>query len=377
MTEQQQTDEFFMSKALEQAAQGLGHTRPNPPVGCVIVKNGSIIAEGFHAFAGAPHAEASALSKLPTEEYADSTLYVTLEPCSTTGRTPPCTEAILRAKVARVVIAALDPNPKHAGKAISILESAGIAVSTGILEKEATAQLAPFFKWITTKRPFVTLKMAQSLDGAIADHAGQSKWITGEEARKDVRTLRAKADAVLVGCNTACEDNPSLLRDGEDGSAQPGYRIILDSRGRVSSSAKCFTDGLAKLTIYATSEHCPEEHRIQIEATGATVWVLPTEFSFANQHPTLSLDALFAKAGEQGFLHILCEGGAELASSLLNRGLVDELIMYIAPKILGATQKHTFGTYPFDLPTAPRFSISNISQVGADVKLILKPNDLI
>ena len=366
-----------MSKALEQAAQGLGHTRPNPPVGCVIVKNGSIIAEGFHAFAGAPHAEASALSKLPIEEYADSTLYVTLEPCSTFGRTPPCTEAILRAKVARVVIAALDPNPKHAGKAISILESAGISVTTGILEKEATSQLAPFFKWITTKRPFVTLKMAQSLDGAIADHAGQSKWITGEEARKDVRTLRAKADAVLVGCNTACEDNPSLLRDGEDGSAQPGYRIILDSRGRVPSSAKCFTDGLAKLTIYATSEHCPEEHRKQIEATGATVWVLPTEFSFANQHPTLSLDALFAKAGEQGFLHILCEGGAELASSLLNRGLVDELIMYIAPKILGATQKHTFGTYPFDLPTAPRFSISNISQIGADVKLILKPNDLI
>ena len=366
-----------MSKALEQAAQGLGHTRPNPPVGCVIVKNGSIIAEGFHAFAGAPHAEASALSKLPIEEYANSTLYVTLEPCSTFGRTPPCTEAILRAKVARVVIAALDPNPKHAGKAISILESAGISVTTGILEKEATAQLAPFFKWITTKRPFVTLKMAQSLDGAIADHAGQSKWITGEEARKDVRTLRAKADAVLVGCNTACEDNPSLLRDGEDGSAQPGYRIILDSRGRVSSSAKCFTDGLAKLTIYATSEHCPEEHRKQIEATGATVWVLPTEFSFANQHPTLSLDALFEKAGEQGFLHILCEGGAELASSLLNRGLVDELIMYIAPKILGATQKHTFGTYPFDLPTAPRFSISNISQIGADVKLILKPNDLI
>ena len=133
MTEQQQTDEFFMSKALEQAAQGLGHTRPNPPVGCVIVKNGSIIAEGFHAFAGTPHAEASALSKLPIEEYADSTLYVTLEPCSTTGRTPPCTEAILRAKVARVVIAALDPNPKHAGKAISILESAGISLTTVIL----------------------------------------------------------------------------------------------------------------------------------------------------------------------------------------------------------------------------------------------------
>lgn len=378
MTDQLQIDEFFMNKALEQAAQGLGHTRPNPPVGCVIVKDGTIIAEGFHAFAGAPHAEASALSKLPTAEYAGSTLYVTLEPCSTTGRTPPCTEAILKAKPRRVVIAALDPNPKHAGKAIALLEAAGIEVTTGILEQEAVAQLAPFFKWITTRRPFVTLKMAQSLDGAIADHAGQSKWITCPEARKDVRTLRAKADAVLVGCNTACEDNPSLLREGEDGSAQPGYRIILDSCGRIPISAQCFTDGLAKLTIYAISEHCPEEHREQIEATGATVWVLPTEFPFSKQtRPTLSLNALFAKAGEMGLLHILCEGGSELAASLLNAKLVDELIIYIAPKILGATQKHTFGSIPFDLPTAPCFKICSTTQIGSDIKLVLKPNDLI
>ncbi len=378
MTNQQQTDEFYMAKALEQAAQGIGHTRPNPPVGCVIVKNNNIIAEGYHAFAGAPHAEASALSKLPTEEYVGSTLYVTLEPCSTTGRTPPCTEAILKAKPSRVVIAALDPNPKHAGKAIAILEAAGIEISTGILEQEATAQLAPFFKWITTHRPFLTLKMAQSLDGAIADHAGQSKWITSHEARKDVHMLRARADAVLVGCNTACEDNPSLLRDGENGLNQPGYRIILDSCGRVPATAKCFTDGFAKLTIYATSEHCPEEHRSKIAATGADVWILPTEFPFSKQaRPTLSLHALLAKAGELGLLHILCEGGSELASSLLNAKLVDELIIYIAPKILGATQKHTFGSIPFDLPTAPRFKICSTEQIGSDIKLVLKPNDLI
>ena len=280
MTKQQQTDVFYMGKALEQAAQGLGHTRPNPPVGCVIVKNNNIIAEGYHTFAGAPHAEASALSKLPTEEYAGSTLYVTLEPCSTTGRTPPCTEAILKAKPSRVVIAALDPNPKHAGKAISILEAAGIAVTTGVLEQEATAQLAPFFKWITTGLPFITLKMAQSLDGAIADHSGQSKWITSVEARRDVRKLRAIVDAVLVGCNTACEDNPSLLREGEKGCGQPGYRIILDSCGRVPLSSKCFTDGFAKLTIYATSELCPIEHRLAAKRTGARVSgpiPLPTE----------------------------------------------------------------------------------------------------
>lgn len=378
MTNQQQTDVFYMAKALEQAAQGFGHTRPNPPVGCVIVKNNNIIAEGYHAFAGAPHAEASALSKLPTEEYAGSTLYVTLEPCSTTGRTPPCTEAILKAKPSRVVIAALDPNPKHAGKAISIFEAAGIAVTTGVLEQEATAQLAPFFKWITTGLPFITLKMAQSLDGAIADHSGQSKWITSVEARRDVRKLRAIVDAVLVGCNTACEDNPSLLREGEKGCGQPGYRIILDSCGRVPLSSKCFTDGFANLTIYATSEHCPETHRKRVEATGAIVWVLPTEFPFSSSaHPTLSLKALLKKAGEMGLLHILCEGGAALASSLINAKLIDELVMYIAPKILGASSKHTFGTIPFDLPTAPRFSISSTTQVGPDIKLVLKPYDLI
>ncbi len=378
MSTQLQLDEHYMSKALEQAAQALGHTRPNPPVGCVIVKNNVIIAEGYHAYAGAPHAEASALSKLPLHEYLGSTLYVTLEPCSTTGRTPPCTEAILRAKPKRVVIATLDPNPKHAGKAISILTSAGIEVTTGVLEKEAQYQLAPFFKWITTGLPFLTLKMAQSLDGAIADHAGQSKWITCEAARKDVRRLRAKADAVLVGCNTACEDNPSLLREGEDGENQPSYRIILDSTGRVPLTSKCFTDGFAKLTIYATSELCPLEHRLAVERTGATVWVIPTEFSFASaSRPCLSLTDLLKKAGDMGLLHILCEGGAILASTLINASLVDELIMYIAPKILGKTDKHTFGSFPFDLPTAPSFTICSTTKIGSDIKLVMKPSNLI
>lgn len=203
-----------MREALKEAALGEGGTRPNPPVGCLIVKEGEVIARGHHQFAGGPHAEVSALASLNGADVTDATLYVTLEPCSTYGRTPPCTDAIIQSGIKRVVVALSDVNPKHAGRGLNLLWKAGIDVVTEVCWQESLDMLRPFFKLVTQKKPYVSLKMAQSFDGGIADHAGQSKWISSAESRAHVRELRKKADIVIVGCGTVVADDPSLLRDG-------------------------------------------------------------------------------------------------------------------------------------------------------------------
>ncbi len=364
-----------MREALAEAALGEGGTRPNPPVGCLIVQAGRVIGRGHHAYAGGVHAEIAALDSLGGAEVSGATMYVTLEPCSTHGRTPPCTDAIIRSGIKRVVVAQSDVNPRHAGRGLNLLWNAGIDVVTEVCWQEARRMLAPFFKLVTQRRPYVSVKMAQSLDGGIADHAGRSKWITGVEARAHVRALRRQADLVLVGRATAVADDPSLLRSPPppDYRGLPGMRGVLDSCGSVPLSARLFSDGHAAQTLYFTTEACAEPHRKRVADTGATVVVLPTAFPAASGPPSVCLDALLRHLGEAGYLHVLCEGGGTLASALINAGLVDALLLFVAPMILGRDAKRVFGAFPFDLPTAPRFSIEAVDRYGADLLIRAHP----
>ena len=364
-----------MREALAEARLGEGGTRPNPPVGAVLVRDGRIIARGHHAHAGGPHAETACLAAAPADAARGATLYVTLEPCSTAGRVGPCTEAILAAGVSRVVAAATDRNPRHAGRGFAVLRGAGVEVAEGVLRDEAEAMLAPFFRHVETGLPFVTLKMAQSLDGAIADHAGASRWITGPEARAEVAAMRRRADVVFVGAGTVLADDPSLLRKGGEGEGLPGMRCVLDARGRIPPTARIFSDGRAEQTIVATSELCPESRIREWRAAGADAIALPLAAPDATRRgPALDLRALLRAFGEAGFLHALCEGGAALASALVAEGLVDELDLFVAPLALGGGSLRTFGAIPFDLASAPRFALLAADRFGADLRLRLVPS---
>lgn len=369
-------DAAFMSAALSWAEVGEGGTRPNPPVGCVIVRGNDIVASGSHEFAGGPHAEAAALAAHGGDAQG-AELYVTLEPCSTSGRTPPCVDAIIRAGITRVVVAATDENPANAGRGLQMLLDAGIEVVTGVCEREARQMLAPFFKHVKTKRPYVRLKLAQSFDGAIADHAGNSKWITCEESRQYVRELRGKSDVVLVGCGTVLADNPSLLRSTEhddERHGQPGMRAVLDATGRIPLSSQIFTDGHASRTIYVTTGVTPAGRVAEVSATGAQVMVLPVAHPANGKvNAKISLSVLMERLGAEGYMSVLCEGGAELGSALVAESLVDELLLFVAPIVLGAGSKRTFGAFPFDLPTAPRFEIDGVERIGRDLLIKALP----
>jgi len=367
-------DARWMREAIAEARLGEGGTRPNPPVGAVLVRDGRIVARGHHVRAGGPHAEVACLAAAPAGAARGATLYVTLEPCSTAGRVGPCTEAILAAGVGRVVAAATDRNPRHAGRGFAALRAAGVEVAEDVLREEAEEMLAPFFRHVGTGLPFVKLKMAQSLDGAIADHAGASKWITGPEARAEVAAMRRRADVVFVGAGTVLADDPSLLRRGGEGEGLPGMRCVLDARGRVPATARIFADGSAARTIVATSELCPASRRREWLGAGAAVWELPlAPPTDARRAPALDLAALLRRFGGEGFLHALCEGGAALATALVAQGLVDELDLFVAPAILGGGALRTFGARPFDLPAAPRFRLVAADRFGDDLRLRLVP----
>ncbi len=353
-------DRHWMKMALAEARRAEGRTRPNPPVGAVLVRDGRLLAGGFHHAAGQPHAEVEAL-RAASEPVCGATLYVTLEPCSTQGRTPPCTTAILAAGLRRVVVGALDPNPLHGGRGIALLREAGVEVSTGVLKREATDLIAPFTSWILLKRPWVALKMAQSLDGAIADAAGRSQWISAPPARAQVQEFRRRADAVLVGVGTVLADNPSLLCRHPD-AAPTLFRLVVDSRGRAPLTARILNDGQAARTVMATTAACPPEIRDAWQAAGARVWSLP-----ADAQGRVDLDHLLERAGGEGWLRLLCEGGATLAGALVQAGLVDELHLLIAPIVLGARSASTFGALPFALDAAPRFRLRSQRRLGPDL----------
>lgn len=324
-------DESFMIRALCLAEHGRGRTSPNPVVGACITRNDKIISEGYHQFFGGPHAEIEALRKTGKKS-AGATLYVTLEPCSTYGKTPPCTDAIIQAKIKRVVIGALDPNPKHSGRGVQVLKKAGIHVTTGVLGEECSRANEGFFKWIRTGRPFVTLKMAQSLDGKIALASGKSKWITSEASRREVQNMRRRVDAVLVGKRTVLLDNPSLTVRGEKDSRNL-YRIILDTNVSIPASKKIFKDGGP--TILVCSNKAAK--RALKKFSNVNVLILP----LALKKGEIDLRRLVEGLGNFGITSVLVEGGGETAWSFLSGGLVDKIAWFVAPKLIGGRKSVT------------------------------------
>ena len=319
------TDETFMREALRAARNAVGRTSPNPLVGAVVVRDGRIISMGWHRQVGTPHAEIHALN-MAGELACGSTLYVTLEPCSHFGRTPPCVDAIIKAGIKRVVAAMSDPNPKVAGRGFARLRDAGIDVTVGVLENEARRLNEVFLKWITTGMPFVMLKTAMTLDGKIATSTGQLKWITSESARRRVHEWRNIFDGIMVGIGTVLADNPSLTTRLEIGSRNP-IRIIVDSKARTPVDYNVVVDGQAK-TIIAVSERAPQKNIDALIERGV-------EIIKVGDGDRVDLRLLMKELAAREITSVMVEGGGTLNFSLLQCGLVDKINAFIAPKILG------------------------------------------
>jgi len=328
-------DKKYMQLCLTLAKKACGRTSPNPLVGAVIVKNNSIAGQGFHTKAGAPHAEIEAL-KQAGRAARGATLYVNIEPCCHYGKTPPCTEMIIQAGIAKVVIAMQDPNPLVAGNGIKQLQAAGIIVEQGFLRAQAAKLNEVFIKYITKKRPFVVLKTAISLDGKIATFTGESKWITGEKARKYAHALRSYYDAVLVGIGTVLKDNPLLsYRGSVENSSQP-IRIVVDSSAKIPIECTLLKTTKNIRTIIAVTKNAVASKLKKL--TNAGVEVLLTE-SYSDR---VNLDDLLNKLGSMGITSVLVEGGGELNASFIASHLVDKLLIFIAPKIIGGAQAVSF-----------------------------------
>ena len=338
------TDTHFMRTALRLARRGHGSTSPNPMVGAVLVKRGKIIGRGWHRAAGQPHAEIEALRDAERRGHSPlgATLYVTLEPCCTHGRTPPCTEAIIRSAIKRVVAGTTDPNPHHAGKGFKILRRAGIEASELFQSSQqvaaACAELNEAFNhFIVHRTPLVVVKAAMTLDGKIATAAGESKWITGPESRTHAMHLRQGADAILVGVNTVLADDPSLTVR-LPGKAAPSRlrRIILDSRARTPLNAKVVSDEYAHLTTIVVCHNAPKA-RVKALARKANVLVAPegrkTQHATRNTRPNLSW--LLKRLGKENVTHLLVEGGGEVNASFLFEGMAQRVAFFYAPKVLG------------------------------------------
>jgi diaminohydroxyphosphoribosylaminopyrimidine deaminase/5-amino-6-(5-phosphoribosylamino)uracil reductase len=355
-----ESDLTWMRLALDLARRGEGLTRPNPPVGAVVVKNGRKIGQGWHKKAGGPHAEVFALRQAGAAARG-ATLYVTLEPCSTFGRTPPCTDAVLRAGIARVVVAMADPNPKHAGRGLRLLRQAGLQIDVGAGAAEAAALIAPFACHMLRQRPFITLKLGVSLDGRIADHTHSSRWITGPEAREVVQAMRRASDAVMVGAGTVRHDNPSLW-PRPDGKRNP-WRVVVVRNGPMPLHAQIFTDEHAARTLVAAPKGWQPACARKIRKAGATVLELPKN-GF--------LPALAKELGRLGILRVLCEGGGILAGELIQAGLVDELCLFLSPMLIGGPVG-AIGAATWRLPQAPRFRRVESKSVGQDWFLRLAP----
>ena len=369
-----QTDQQMMSRAIALAKRGRYTTAPNPMVGCVIVNNGDIVGEGYHYQAGQPHAEVFALRQAQ-QRAQGATVYVTLEPCSHHGRTPPCAEALINAKVARVVCAMVDPNPVVAGRGIALLQAAGIRVDVGVLALEAQALNPGFIKQMTHQMPYVELKLAASLDGRTALANGASKWITGPKARSDVQQFRACAGAILSTSATVIADNPSLnVRWSElDASVQQQYpqsalrqpiRVIIDSQNRLTPEYQLFN--LPGETILARTTLGTEAWPDSVQQ-----WQIPTQIN-SNQ---LDLVALMSRLATYGINHIWVEAGASLAGALLQQQLVDSLILYQAPKLMGSDSRGLIDiTGLTSMTQTPLLTITDVGVIGVDIRIMATVN---
>ena len=347
-----------MGLAIAEARAGLGTTSPNPCVGAVIVKDGKLISRGHTRPVGGPHAEIIAL-RAAGKRARGADLYSTLEPCNHIGRTPPCTEAILDAGIQRVFIGAHDPNPHVSGEGAARLRRASVKVHEGVLQAECDALHAAFFKHVTTGRPFVTLKVASTLDGRIAASSGDSKWVTGEQARARVHQLRSEVDAVLVGAGTARADDPQLTARDVGATRQP-IRVVVEGSRALPSSLKLFRDRAAR-TVLATA-------RVRKAPPGVEL------LHCRGRDGLVDLDDLLRQLAELGVTHVLAEGGQKIASGLLAIGQVDELALFLAPKLLGAGLSWLDGAPTKAMSQALSLEDVRIEHLGPDLLLTGRPN---
>jgi diaminohydroxyphosphoribosylaminopyrimidine deaminase / 5-amino-6-(5-phosphoribosylamino)uracil reductase len=328
-------DEKFMREALREAEKGVGHTSPNPAVGAVIVSRGRILARGFHRRAGLPHAEIEALAKLKQPPPPGATLYVTLEPCSTHGRTPPCVDAIIASGIRRVVIGAIDPNPAHAGRGARILQDAGIEVFAGVLDRECMQLNRAFNKWIVTKMPWVIAKAGMSLDGRIARPEHESRWITSPASRAHAHRLRARDDAILIGGETLRADNPRLTVRGVRNARQP-WRVVVSRSGDLPAGAHLFTDEHKDRTLVYKGE---------------------------------SLHGVLADLGKRDATSVLIEGGMRVLGEAFDKRLVDEVRLYVAPLFIGGPKAAIGGLGAGSTAESVQIKNPRYERIGGDICL--------
>lgn len=369
----QKSDHKFMARALQIAQKGLYTSKPNPYIGCVLVKENQIIGEGFTQVAGQAHAEVHALQNA-TQSVENATAYVTLEPCSHTGKTPPCADALISSGINRVVIAMLDPNPQVSGRGVKKLLDANIDVSVGLLEEQARQLNQGFFKRMEQGKPFMRVKMAMSLDGKTAMASGESQWITGSEARHDVQRLRAQADAILTGSGTAIDDNPSLnvrinpndlgLQSEQIIALKQPLRVVLDSELKIKASSKML--GLAGNTLIYTCSS--ESKKIQrFSEYDVEIKTLPDG--------KISLDQVLEDLASREVNEVHVEAGATLSGALLEAHCVDELVIYMAPTILGGDARSLFNLPQLEtMKDKFNLDIKEIRAIGNDWRITAIPN---
>ena len=326
-------DEKYIQRTFELARRGVGKVNPNPLVGAVIVKNDRVIAQGYHHYFGGNHAEVDALNNA-TESVEGSTVYVNLEPCAHYGKTPPCAERLVEAKVNRVVLSMRDPNPETSGKGIEILKKGGVEVLEGVLQKEAEDLNRVFIKYVSTGLPFVAMKTAMTLDGKIATRVGDSKWVTGEKARSLVHELRDEYAGIMVGVNTVIADDPSLTTRKEGEKRNP-VRIVVDSSGRTPTDVYVVNSKEQARTVLAFTEKTSPEKREIFNKEGIDTVVLP------QKQGMVDLQVLMEELGKMNIDGVLLEGGSTLNFSMIEAGLVDEVFAFIAPKIVGGENSKT------------------------------------
>ena len=369
MSEFQQHDSEMMGRALYLAAKGMNTTEPNPRVGCVVVKDGEIVGEGWHAIAGGLHAEILALQQA-VEKAKGASVYVTLEPCCHHGKTPPCSEALIAAGVAQVIVAMEDPNPLVAGKGLLQLSEAGIKTASGLLQNQAEALNPGFVQRMRIGRPYIRCKLAMSLDGRTAMASGESQWITGSGAREDVHRLRARSSAIMSGIGTILADDPSLTvrLEGDENVRQP-LRIILDPHLSTPEDAKFLKQPGDSLIVTACSEKSVQD---KLREAGAEVLCLP------NGNDAVDLVALMTHLAEREVNEILMETGAILSGAVLHAGIIDELIVYMAPKLMGDNARGLFHTPGLDLlADAVELDIQDMRAVGDDWRITAKIKEVV
>lgn len=356
-------DTAAMQRALNLARLGRGTVEPNPCVGAVLVDDqGQLLAEGWHERFGGPHAEVNALARC--RDPRGATLYVTLEPCSHFGKTPPCVQAVIAAGIKRVVVGAIDPNPLVSGQGIAQLQAAGVAVETGLCKDEAERLIAPFRRLMQSQRPWVHAKWAMSWDGKLAARTGHSQWISNAASRQVVHTLRGQMDAIVVGIGTALADNPQLT--ARPPGPRRALRVVVDSRGRLPLESELVRTAREVPVLIATTAACPIDHRDQLANSGVEVLELPS-----GADGRVSLAALLSELGRRQCTHVLMEGGGGLLGTAFDGGLVDEVHVFVAPKIVGgaAAISPVAGLGRSEIPVGPTLEHVTWQAIGDDLYL--------